>query len=155
MKVSIVIPCYNEELHIADLLKAIDQQSLPAKEMEVIVADGLSTDGTRNELSRFAKEHPEMRIRIVDNPTRSIPAALNLAIETAQGEVIVRLDAHSIPDPDYVELSLDALREFGAANVGGIWRIKPSRPTWIARSIAAAGAHLAGRWFTPADKKDA
>jgi succinoglycan biosynthesis protein ExoA len=142
--VSILIPCYNEKSTIGLLLQAILDQSIAAVDLEVILADGGSTDGTLAVVQAFAKRHPELRVRVVGNPARVIPAALNQAIGAARGKVIIRLDAHSIPQPDYVEQCLRVLRETGAANAGGAWEIHPSAPTWSARGIAAAAAHRLG-----------
>lgn len=142
--VSIIIPCYNERNTIGLLLQAIVAQTYPLGDMEVIIADGISDDGTREVVRAFAQEHSQLTIRLVDNPSRIIPAALNRAIEAALGEVVIRLDAHSVPQPDYVECCLAALEETGAANVGGQWDIQPSGKSWIARSIAIAAAHPLG-----------
>jgi len=142
--VSIVIPCFNEERTIGLLLRAILDQSVGAAGLEVILVDGGSTDGTLAILRTFAGQHPEMHVRVVENPARAIPAALNRGIEAARGKVIIRLDAHSIPQPDYVAECLRVLRASGAANAGGVWEIHPSARTWMARSIAVAASHRLG-----------
>jgi len=98
--VSIVIPCYNEQATISKLLEAVYQQTYPRSETEVIIADGLSEDATREVVRDFQDTHPDMDVRIVDNTARSIPSAVNTAIRAAQGETIVRMDAHSRPYPD-------------------------------------------------------
>jgi hypothetical protein len=85
-----------------------------------------------------------MDVRIVDNPLRSIPSAVNLAIESSRAEIIVRLDAHSKPYPDYVERCVAALEDDRGDNVGGVWEIHPGADTWIAKSIAVAAAHPLG-----------
>ena len=69
---------------------------------------------------------------------------MNRGIDAAHGEIIVRLDGHSRPPPDYVGRALDALRETGAAVVGGMWEIAPGGPTLIAEAIARAVAHPIG-----------
>jgi succinoglycan biosynthesis protein ExoA len=142
--VSIIVPCYNEEQTIGLLLQAVLDQSVGAARMEVILADGGSTDGTLAVVQTFAEQHPGLRVRVVGNPARAIPAALNRGIEAARGDVVIRLDAHSIPQPDYVAHCLRVLRETGAANAGGVWEIHPSAQTGMARSIAAAAGHLLG-----------
>jgi len=142
--VSVIIPCYNEEPTIGLLLQAILDQSVGAMTMEVILADGGSNDGTLSVVQAFAEQHPCLSIRVVENPARAIPTALNRAIVAARGQVIIRLDAHSIPQPDYVAQCLRVLRETGASNAGGVWEIHPSAPTWIARGIAAAASHRLG-----------
>lgn len=142
--VSIIIPCYNEQATIRDLLAAIDAQSYPRAEMEVVIADGMSTDGTRDEIAAFVEAHPDLHICVVDNPARIIPAALNRALQEAQGEIVIRLDAHSMPYPDYVERCVAALESGLGENVGGIWEISPGADGWIAQAIAVAAAHPLG-----------
>jgi succinoglycan biosynthesis protein ExoA len=143
-RVSVIIPCYNEVGTIGFLLEALVDQGLAAGQMEVILSDGMSTDGTREAVEAFGRAHPELPTRIVDNKDRLIPAALNRGIHQALGEFIIRLDAHSIPDPDYIRRCLQVLADTGAANVGGVWDIRPGADRWIARGIAAAAAHPLG-----------
>ncbi len=142
--VSIIIPCYNEQSTIRELLEAIYRQTYPRAEMEVVIADGMSTDRTRDEIAAFSALHPDLAITVVDNPKRHIPAALNLALKAAKGTIILRLDAHSRPYPDYVERSVADLEAGFGENVGGVWEIHPSAQTWAARSIAVAAAHPLG-----------
>jgi succinoglycan biosynthesis protein ExoA len=142
--VSIIVPCRNEENTIRLLLDAIFQQTYPRKDMEVIIADGLSTDATRQVISDFQQEKPDLFVKVVDNPVRSIPAALNTAIHASSGEYILRLDAHCIPVQDYVARCITGLQEGLGENVGGVWKIQPSSQGWLARSIAAAAAHPLG-----------
>ncbi len=143
-KVTVIIPCYNEEATIGETLEAIYHQTFPRTEMEVVIADSMSTDRTRQVIDRFRQAHPDLAIRVVENRARSIPAALNRAIEAARGEIIVRMDAHSTPYPDYVERCVRALEEGLGANVGGVWEIRPSAPGWVAAGIAAAASHPLG-----------
>jgi len=143
-KVSVIVPCYNEQSTIRLLLEALREQTYPRAEMEVVVADGLSTDGTRDAIAAFQRDFPDMSIRVVDNGNRSIPSGVNRAIEAARGEILVRLDAHSLPYPDYVANSVSAHGEGRGANVGGVWEIRPGAETWIAKSIAVAAAHPLG-----------
>lgn len=142
--VSIIVPCYNERTTIQQLLKAVYAQSFPRQDMEVVVADGMSIDGTRREIAAFQREHPDLCVRVVDNPQRDISAGLNRAIAAAQGEYVVRLDAHSEPYPDYVARCIDALETGRGDNVGGVWEIRPRNSSWQARAISAAAAHPFG-----------
>jgi len=139
--VSIIIPCFNEEKTIKKLLAAIYDQSYLRSHLEVVIADGMSTDGTRQQIESFAKSHMDLRITVVDNQRRIIPAALNLAIQNAQGDIIIRLDGHSVPFPDYVEKCVAELESNRGEVVGGIWEIRPGRDTWVAESIAIAASH--------------
>jgi glycosyltransferase involved in cell wall biosynthesis len=112
--------------------------------MEVVIADGNSTDQTRQAIRDFQRQHPDLRVSIVENEQRTIPAGLNRALRSATGELVVRLDAHSVPYPDYVSRCVAALQAGAGDNVGGIWEIQPGAQDWLARSIAAAAAHPLG-----------
>jgi succinoglycan biosynthesis protein ExoA len=142
--VSIIIPCFNEQATIYKLLEAIQVQTYSLAKLEVIIADGMSTDNTRFEIASFADTHPDLQITIVENLKRNIPAGLNCALKKARGEIIVRLDAHSIPHPNYIERCVADLEAGLGDNVGGIWIIRPSSESWIAQSIAIASSHPIG-----------
>jgi glycosyltransferase involved in cell wall biosynthesis len=143
-KVSIIVPCYNEQSTIFSMLKAFHMQTFPRAEMEVVIADGLSTDGTRAAISAFQRDFPDLEVRVVDNARRFIPAGVNRAIEASRGEIIVRFDGHSQPYPDYVANCIAAHLAGRGDNVGGVWEIHPGAETWMAESIAAAAAHPLG-----------
>jgi len=142
--VSLIVPGYNEEKTIRLLLDALLAQTYPLVQMEVVIADGLSLDNTHAEITRFQNEHPEVTVRVIDNAAQIIPAALNAAIKASEGEIIIRMDAHSAPAPDYVQRCVDALNAGLGDNVGGVWDIRPSVEGWVAASIAAAAAHPLG-----------
>ena len=147
--VSIIVPCYNEQATIRLLLEAISKQTFCKPDgnhgsVEVVIADGLSTDHTRDEVSSFQRDYPSLPVRVVDNPRRIIPAALNCAIEASRGQYIIRLDAHSIPSADYVERCVQALEAQKGENVGGVWDIRPQGNGLISRAIAVAAAHPFG-----------
>ncbi|MCE5208193.1 MAG: glycosyltransferase family 2 protein [Chloroflexi bacterium] len=143
-EVSIIVPCLNEEATIDLLLNAIRGQSFPLSDMEIVIADGMSTDHTRDRITAYQSKYPEIKIILVDNPKRIIPSGLNCAITASTGEYIIRLDGHSIPDPDYVAKCVDLLKAGVAENVGGLWLIQPPSNHWVARSIAAAAANPIG-----------
>ena len=142
--VSIVVPCYNEEKTIFALLEAIFRQTYPKEFMEVIIADGMSTDSTLKQIAKFAELHKSLSVRVIENPKRIIPAGLNLGLENAKGEIIIRMDAHSKPKADYVELCVKDLENSKGNNVGGIWEIQAGGEGWIAQSIAMAASHPIG-----------
>ncbi len=143
-QVTVVVPCFNEENTIRGVLAALARQTFPLEKMEVLVVDGLSQDDTLARIETFQQENTGLHVRVVENPRRIIPAALNLGIQHARGEYIIRLDAHSIPHPEFVARSVAGLEQHLGDNVGGIWKIMPSADTWIARAIAAAAAHPMG-----------
>ncbi len=116
-RISVVIPCRNEQQHILNCVGALLHGTMPA--FEVIVLDGQSTDGTRQIVLSLAEKDP--RVRLVDNPDRTTPAALNLGIAKARGEFIAILGGHSEPGPDWLERNLSALNgNPTVAGVGGI-----------------------------------
>jgi glycosyltransferase involved in cell wall biosynthesis len=143
-KVSIIIPCYNEQSTIRLLLEALCAQTFPREEMEVVIADGMSQDGTWQAIAAFQREFPELEVRVVENTRRNIPSGLNRALEAARGDLIIRLDGHSKPYPDYVERCVQAHEAGRGDNIGGVWEIRPGAPTWVAKSIAAAASHPLG-----------
>lgn len=142
--VSVIVPCFNEQSTIGLLLRAIYGQTYPRAMVEVIIADGMSTDSTRDEVTAFTADHPDLKVRLVDNPKRGTTAGLNKALAAATGKIIVRLDGHAVPNVDYMERSVAALADGRGDNVGGVWDIKPAGSGWIAHSIAVAAAHPIG-----------
>jgi succinoglycan biosynthesis protein ExoA len=118
--ISVILPCRNEAGYIEDCLQSILKQDLPGAQLEIIVADGVSTDGTREYLQRLSAENP--RVRFLNNPGRIVSTGLNAALREARGEVIVRMDAHTVYAPDYIKQCLAVLRQTGADNVGGPMR---------------------------------
>ncbi|UMX47648.1 MAG: glycosyltransferase family 2 protein [Candidatus Nealsonbacteria bacterium DGGOD1a] len=115
--VTIVIPCRNEEKHIAKCLDAVLAQDYPGGRFEIIVVDGASTDGTRRILESYAKK--DRRIRMLDNEKIFTPFAFNLGIQSAKGEVVAIMGAHADYQNDYLSKCVYYLNEYGADNVGG------------------------------------
>lgn len=142
--VSIIVPCYNEEATIHHLLGAVFAQTYPREQLELVISDGMSTDHTRDVVAAFQREHADLAVRVVENAARTIPSGLNHAIRESRGEIIVRLDAHSMPIPEYVERCVAAHQAGRGENVGGVWEIHPGAETWVAESISYAAAHPLG-----------
>lgn len=140
--VSIVIACRNEEGYVGACLDSVFANDYPQDRLEVLVAEGGSNDGTREILSGYAATHPA--IVLLDNPTGSTPAALNLAIRQASGSIIIRMDAHVLYPKDYVLRLVEALQESGADNVGGVLQTVPADDTPAARAIAIGLSHPFG-----------
>ena len=132
--ISIIVPCRNEKEYIEVCVRSILSQESPKGGFEVIVADGMSDDGTREILQRLKKEDP--RLRIIDNIGRIVSTGLNSAIQMAQGSVIIRMDAHTKYAADYICMCLTVLKETGADNVGGPARTMSSG--YIQSAICAA-----------------
>ena len=141
--VSVIIPCYNEERFIGKALGNLAEQ-YPSEDYEIIVVDGMSDDHTRGVVGEFQQSHPELSIRLLDNPERNIPHALNFGIAAARGEIIARMDAHAAPSGDYIRRCVEVLGEGNAAVVGMPCRVRPGADTAIARAIAIAVSHPFG-----------
>jgi len=142
--VSIIIPCYNEEATIHKLLEALRVQTYPLAQMEVVISDGFSTDGTRDVIAGFKKQNTDLSVRVVDNKAKTIPSGVNQAIRESSGKILIRLDAHSMPIPEYVARCVEAHQAGKGDNVGGVWEIRPGADTWVAESISFAAAHPLG-----------
>jgi glycosyltransferase involved in cell wall biosynthesis len=140
--VTIVVPCRNEERYIAECLDSILACDYPPDQLEILVVDGMSDDGTRAVLADYAARNP--LVRMLDNPRRITPVALNLAIRAARGEVIVRMDAHVVYPRNYVSRLVAALDEFGADNVGAVLRTLPANQTAMGKAIAIGMSHPFG-----------
>jgi succinoglycan biosynthesis protein ExoA len=143
MTISVLVPCRNEARHIREFLDSLMAQDLdPAWELEILVADGMSDDGTRDILRDYIKQtsgaRPIVRtiVRMIDNPGRIVSTGLNAAILASTGEIIVRMDAHTVYAQDYIRECVRAMQTSGADNVGGPW--VASGRGLLGRAIAAA-----------------
>ena len=141
--ISIIIPCLNEETHIKKCVDSALAFAAPSDlAIEVVVLDGMSTDQTWVLLQENYARHP--RVKLIRNPGRSQSAALNLALPQAEGEWIMRLDAHSFYPPDYLEECLATARRTGADNVGGLFITLPGGDSYEARLVQAMTTHKFG-----------
>src|SRR5687768_15861616 len=118
--VSVVMPVHNEEAFLARSLGAVLRQDYPADRLEVIVVDGASEDGTASVAEALAAGLDVPPFSVVTNPAAITPVSLNLGIEKAAGEIIVRVDGHCEIEPNYVRRCVDLLHETGAECVGGV-----------------------------------
>ncbi|MEM1574227.1 MAG: glycosyltransferase family 2 protein [Candidatus Methanomethylicaceae archaeon] len=143
--VSIIIPCYNEERFIDSCLESlIDQDYLKENKdkVEIIIVDGLSKDRTREIIEDYSKRYPF--IKILNNPKRITPTAMNIGIKSSRGDIIIRIDAHSIYKKDYISKCIRYLQEYNADNVGGILITLPGGSSLIAKAIAMVLSHPFG-----------
>src|SRR5580692_8225150 len=139
-RVTIAMPAYNEERYIEACIASVQAQDYPRELIEVLVADGRSTDGTRDLLARLAAADP--RIKVVDNPARLQAAGLGELVKRSTGDVIVRMDVHAEYAPDYVRRCVETIERTGADNVGGAQRAKAK--TAFQRALCAALASPLG-----------
>ncbi|MCC6225850.1 MAG: glycosyltransferase family 2 protein [Microthrixaceae bacterium] len=114
---SLVVPMLNESGYIERCLESLAAQTVGTEHLDVIVADGGSTDGSRQWVDSYAKEHPW--VRVVDNPRRKASAAFNIGMDEARGEVFGLFSSHGEAAPDFIERSFEVLCESGAGGVGG------------------------------------
>lgn len=117
-RVSVIMPVRNEAGFIEKSLSALLRQTYPKRLMEIIVADGMSTDATREIVGSLAAA-AEVRVMVIDNPKFVAPSGLNRAIEKANGDIVIRVDGHCEVDSRYVETCVDLLRSGVADGVGG------------------------------------
>jgi glycosyltransferase involved in cell wall biosynthesis len=139
--VSVVIPVRNEEAFIGRTLDTILAQDYPPDRMEIIVADGMSDDRTRDIVERYARR--DSRVRLVENRQRVTPTGLNAAIAAARGEIIARIDGHCSVAADFVTENVRLLREHPEAwMVGG--PIVHRGVGVFGEAVATAMSHPAG-----------
>jgi len=121
--VSVVMPVYNEEKYIEKCIDSLLLQDYPIEKMEWIFVDGCSKDKTVELLERYRTKYPEL-IRILNNPMKIVPYAMNIGIEASCGKYIVRLDAHADYATDYISKCIFYLENTDAENVGGVAETK-------------------------------
>ena len=107
---SVVCPIYNEEKYISACIESIIAQDYPKDDLEVVFADGMSNDCTRSLIKEYAAMYPW--IKLIDNPDRIVPKALNRAIDASHGEIIIRLDAHAAYSPNYFSTLVSASNKY-------------------------------------------
>jgi glycosyltransferase involved in cell wall biosynthesis len=131
--VSVVIPLRNSAKDLPRCLDAVLAQDYPGA-LDVVMAVGPSEDDTLAVAQAAAAADP--RVRVVDNPSGRTPSALNAAIAASSGEVVARVDGHAVLPPGYLRTAVEALRDSGADNVGGIQAAQGETP--FERAVAAA-----------------
>lgn len=120
LDVSIIVPCRNERQFIEPFLRGLVAQEWCGLSVEILIADGMSDDGTHDIIRQWSAT--DSRVRLIDNPCMIVSVGLNRAIGVAQGDVVIRMDVHTDYAPDYVCQCVTALKETAADNVGGPWR---------------------------------
>lgn len=141
--VSVIVPCRNEVCTIAQVLRDLDAQTY-SDSFEVIVADGMSTDGTRELLAELQQAKWDFELRVVDNPAQIIPSALNRAVEASRGTYIVRVDGHSRVGPTFLTEIVHPLRTGVADVVGPQVQLIPGSMSPLAQAIAVCSGSALG-----------
>jgi glycosyltransferase involved in cell wall biosynthesis len=154
-QVTIILPIRNEERFIRQGLEAIQAQDYPADHLQILLPDGMSTDNTRDIIAKFCLLHPKLQLHVLDNPGNIVPTGLNIALGHARGEVIVRIDGHTIVAPDYVRQCVEILQRTHADNVGG--RMNGRGSTRFGQAVALATSKpfgIGGGRFHYSDKEE-
>lgn len=145
--VSIIIPTLNEEKHISSCLDSLLASSYPIERLEILVIDGESNDKTRELVLQKIKTNP--LIRLLSNPHKTTPYALNIGIKAAKGEIIMRIDAHTTYQKDYITRCVENLNTYNADNAGGIIKTMPGAERFAAFAIALTLSHPFGVGNSP------
>jgi len=132
--VSIIIPSYNEEKFIGKCLDSIIANDFSKDKIKVFVVDGMSEDETRAIVKSYGRQYAF--IKLLDNPKKFVPFALNIGIREAKEKIIMRMDAHTSYRKDYISKCIRYLKEHNVDNVGGICITLPGANSLIAQSIA-------------------
>jgi succinoglycan biosynthesis protein ExoA len=139
--VSAVVPCRNEKDHIEECVRSILAQEPPPGGFELIVADGMSRDGTREILNRLAAEDP--RLRIADNPAQITPCGMNVGIRAAKGRYIAIMGAHTQYATNYLRRCVEILEEHPEVCCSGGPIISQGKSAF-GRAVAVAMSHPMG-----------
>ncbi len=132
--VSIIIPCRNEKNFIGMCLDSIIANNFPKDSVEVFVVDGISEDGTRDIIIEYVQKYPF--IKLLDNPKRVTPIAMNIGIREATGKYVMILSGHSRLNQNFIKANVDSLEEYPADCVGGILVTLPANDNLLAQAIA-------------------
>ena len=143
--VSVLMPVRNEASFIERSVGAVLAQDYPRDRIEVIIADGLSDDGTRKVIEALRLQNPNLRL--IDNPGKIVSTGLNAALRAAKGEIIIRVDGHCEVASDYVRRCVLHLAEADIDGVGG--PLETIGETYIAEAIAAAMSSTFGVGGSP------
>jgi succinoglycan biosynthesis protein ExoA len=134
--VSVIIPCRNERHTIEHILENLQSQSYQGA-FEIVIADGMSTDGTREFIASLVNSRSySFAVKVVPNEKKTIPCGLNTAVRASHGDVIVRVDCHSRISNDYVERIVEALQQPGFDLVGPSIRIIAGDASPLAEAIS-------------------
>lgn len=146
-KISVIVPCRNEEKFIKRCLDSIIESNYPRSRMEIFVVDGMSEDLTWRIIEEYSEKFNFLHG--LRNPKKITPVALNLGIQHSTGEIIIRVDAHAALASDYLKLAAETLLISSADNVGGSMETMPSNQGIVAKAIAAAMSHPFGVGNSP------
>lgn len=131
---SVVCPVFNEEKYIGKCIESILHQDYPQSDLEVFFIDGMSTDKTSELISGYSSKYSF--IKLLNNPNRTVPYAMNIGIKASSGQTIIRLDGHCEYPTNYFSCLVDSLDKYSADNVGGVFITLPCNETNVSYAIA-------------------
>lgn len=134
-----IVPVLNEVKHIERTIESLLGQDASHLATELLFVDGGSTDGTREIIKRYAGAYPSMKL--LDNPRRTTPVALNIGLRAAQGEYVGIFGAHASYPPDYVRICCEEMEAQNAAGCSGRLLTMPSNQSLGARLAAWCMGH--------------
>ena len=142
IKVTVIIPCYNEEQYIGKCLESIINSNYNKKLIEVLVVDGMSKDNTRSIIGEFSKKYSY--INLIDNQKQIIPSGMNIGIRRAKGDLIMKMDAHSEYPIDYINKCVTYQQKYDVDNVGGLVKVISNENNYFQKAIIKVISHRFG-----------
>ena len=120
---SVICPIYNEEKYIDKCIESVIKQDYPKEDLEVFFVDGMSTDKTVQIIESYCDKY--RYIKLLHNPRRVVPYAMNIGIQASKGDVLIRLDGHCEYPDNYFSYLVYNLKKYDADNVGGVFITLP------------------------------
>jgi glycosyltransferase involved in cell wall biosynthesis len=157
MSISIIVPTLNEQDYIEDCINSLLIGLKNFKEYEILIVDGESNDDTVEIINKFCKDNK--KIKLINNPNKTAPSALNLGLQFSKSDIIIRCDAHAYYPPEYIENNVDLINKSDekTMNVGGFVVTKSKKDNIISQSIATTLSSPFGvgnsRFRTGSDKE--
>ncbi|AXG49618.1 glycosyltransferase family 2 protein [Photorhabdus laumondii] len=136
INISVICPILNEEKYIKGCIESLLKQDYPTGQLEIIFIDGCSSDSTLKVIQSYTEKYEF--IKLLYNPAKHVPTALNIGIKNSLGEYIARIDAHSSYPSSYLSKLYNLSKKLDADNIGGIVNTKPCNSTTISHNIAYA-----------------
>lgn len=141
--VSFIVIAHNAARHLPHILSDIFVQDYPIDKIEIILVNSKSTDNTRNMMENFAIEHKELSVKVLDNPGKILSCGWNVALSEANGDIIIRVDAHSSIPFDFISKNVNSILS-GENITGGATISKGHEGVWLGLLSLAEGSKFGG-----------
>lgn len=133
INISIICPTYNEEKYISSCIESVLVQDYPKDKIEVLFIDGGSIDDTLNIIESYQLKYSF--IKLLNNPNRIVPYAMNIGIKESVGDIIIRIDAHSSYPKDYFSALVRNMSTLNADNIGTVCITEVKNSTTVSNAI--------------------